>query len=60
MDAGKDPRTDQHPETGIPGKNPGKPGEGQTQPAPGGAGTGTQGDPAREPAAQPDGRNPSR
>ena len=44
-----DPREDRHPEDG---KYPTPPGE--TQPAPGGAGTGTKGDPAKEPAAQPD------
>lgn len=47
-----DPRTDRHPETGVPGKYPTPPGE--PKPAPGGAGTGTENAPENEPAAQPD------
>lgn len=47
-----DPRKDQHPNDGTPGKFPG-PGESKPAPGPGGAGTGTQGDPSKAPAAQP-------
>lgn len=54
MKSGDDPRTDQHPNDGTPGKFP-EPGQSNPQKAPGGAGTGTRNDPAREPAAQPDG-----
>lgn len=49
----KDPRTDQHPETGVPGKYPTP--EGEPKPAPGGVGTGTKDDPSKDPAAQPGG-----
>ena len=42
----EDPRTDKHPETGTPGKYPVPPGD--AKPAPGGAGTDTEGDPAKE------------
>lgn len=48
----EDPRTDQHPETGTPSKYPTSPGD--AEPAPGGAGTGTEGAPENEPDAQPD------
>ena len=47
-----DPRTDRHPETGAGPKAYPTP-KGTPEPAPGGAGTGTKGDPAKAPAAQP-------
>ena len=51
MTMANDPRTDRHPETGAPGSYPTPPGE--PKPAPGGAGTGTENDPAKAPDAQP-------
>lgn len=53
MAEANDPRTDRHPETGAgPEKYPTP--KGQPEKAPGGVGTGTSNDPAKEPAAQPD------
>ncbi len=46
-----DPRTDRHPDDGVPGKYPTPAGD--TPKAPGGAGTGTKDDPAKAPEAQP-------
>ncbi len=46
----KDPRPDQHPNDGVPGKYP-NPGESKPQPGPSGLGTDTKNDPANEPAA---------
>lgn len=43
-----DPRTDKHPNDGVPGKYPDPPSNSKPQPAPGGAGTGTEGDPAKK------------
>lgn len=47
-----DPRTDRHPDDGVPGSYPTPSGE--PKEAPGGAGTGTENAPEKEPAAQPD------
>lgn len=51
MKAGEDPRDDQHPGDGTPGKFPTPPG--QTVPAPGGAGTGTENDPSKHTPPSP-------
>lgn len=47
--APNDPRTDQHPNDGTPGRFPDPPDNSEPYPAPGGAGTGTRDDPARQP-----------
>jgi hypothetical protein len=49
----EDPRTDRHPDDGVPGKYPTPPGE--PKEAPGGAGTGTEDAPEKAPDAQPGG-----
>lgn len=48
-DPKSDPRTDRHPDDGTPGTYPDPPDNSKPQPAPGGAGTGTKGDPGNEP-----------
>lgn len=52
MEAGKDPRPDQHPNREG-GKFPDPPANSNPKPGPGGLGTDTHNDPANEPAAQP-------
>lgn len=47
MEPGKDPRPDQHPNDGTPGKYPGPPPNSNPKPAPGGVGTDTPEDPSR-------------
>lgn len=51
MKAGEDPRTDRS--TDGPKQPTEGTSDGKVHPAPGGVGTGTAGDPAKEPAAQP-------
>jgi len=49
----EDPRTDRHPDDGTSGTYPPPPSNSEPKEAPGGLGTGTSTDPAKEPAAQP-------
>lgn len=52
-DGKSDPRPDQHPDDGVPGKYPDPPDNSKTQPAPGGVGTDTPNDPSNAPGAGP-------
>lgn len=52
MEAGKDPRTDQHKDRPG-GGYPDAPPNSTPKPAPGGAGSGTESDPSKAPDAQP-------
>lgn len=54
-----DPRPDRHPNDGTPGSYPPPPDNSNPSKAPGGLGTGTENDPAKEPGAQPNPPNSS-